>query len=327
MKRKLSVPFAVALTLAVLALLFQTGTAQTGLVTSRINVQVFGGLSLPTGDFASTSSVEAGGAKTGFVVGGELGVNFVDTALAYGDGHSERLVGQVAKRQAITNPENTIYSIKRFMGRRYDEVTEEMKMVPFQVKQSGDHVAVTAQGKDYTPPEVSAMILQKLKKAAEDYLGTSVTEAVITTPAYFNDSQRQATKDAGKIAGLDVKRIVNEPTAAALAYGLDREAEGIYAVYDLGGGTFDVSLLRMATGVFQVLAAGGDSALGGDDFDHAIAEHFLRERPGRHDGLDPAEVTTALASARLAKECLSWQDSGEWMIEVGGVPSRHRSVP
>src|SRR5574341_536105 len=126
----------------------------------------------------------------------------------------ERLVGQVAKRQAITNPENTIYSIKRFMGRRYDEVNEEMKMVPFKVKRSGDHVAVTAQGKDYTPPEVSAMILQKLKKAAEDYLGTSVTEAVITTPAYFNDSQRQATKDAGKIAGLDVKRIVNEPTAA-----------------------------------------------------------------------------------------------------------------
>ena len=152
----------------------------------------------------------------------------------------ERLVGQVAKRQAITNPENTVYSIKRFMGRRADEVNDEQKMVPYKVKRQGDHVVVEAQGKDYTPPEVSAMILQKLKKAAEDYLGSSVTEAVITVPAYFNDAQRQATKDAGRIAGLDVKRIVNEPTAAALAYGLDKKKDETIAVYDFGGGTFDV---------------------------------------------------------------------------------------
>src|SRR5579872_3031986 len=154
----------------------------------------------------------------------------------------ERLVGQVAKRQAITNPANTIYSIKRFMGRRFNEVNDEMKMVPYKVVQQGDHVAVEAQGKLYTPPEISAMILQKLKKAAEDYLGTTVTEAVITVPAYFNDAQRQATKDAGRIAGLDVKRIVNEPTAAALAYGLDKKKDETIAVYDFGGGTFDISI-------------------------------------------------------------------------------------
>ncbi len=155
----------------------------------------------------------------------------------------ERLVGQVAKRQAVTNPENTVYSIKRFMGRRYDEVSEEMKMVPYKVVRHGDNVAVTAQGKEYTPPEISAMILQKLRKAAEDFLGEKVTEAVITVPAYFNDAQRQATKDAGTIAGLDVKRIINEPTAAALAYGLDKKKDETIAVYDFGGGTFDISIL------------------------------------------------------------------------------------
>src|SRR5215831_4837678 len=166
--------------------------------------------------------------------------------------------GLVAKRQAITNPENTIYSIKRFMGRRYDEVNDEMKMVPYKVARQGDHVAVEAQGKLYTPPEVSAMILQKLKKAAEDYLGTSVTEAVITVPAYFNDAQRQATKDAGKIAGLDVKRIVNEPTAAALAYGLDKKKDETIAVYDFGGGTFDISILEVGEGVIEVKSTNGD---------------------------------------------------------------------
>ena len=153
----------------------------------------------------------------------------------------ERLVGQVAKRQAITNPENTIYSIKRFMGRRYDEVSEEMKMVPYKVVRQGDHVAVMGQGKEFSPPEISAMILQKLKLAAEDFLGEKVTEAVITVPAYFNDAQRMATKDAGKIAGLEVKRIINEPTAAALAYGLDKKKDETIAVYDFGGGTFDIS--------------------------------------------------------------------------------------
>src|ERR1700744_657569 len=189
----------------------------------------------------------------------------------------ERLVGQVAKRQAITNPENTIYSIKRFMGRRANEVTDEMKMVPYKVVPQGDHLAVLAQGKEYTAPEVSAMILQKLKKAAEDYLGTSVTEAVITVPAYFNDSQRQATKDAGRIAGLNVKRIINKPTAAALAYGLDKDGgDRKIAVYDLGGGTFDVSVIEIAEvdgeRQFEVLSTNGDTFLGGEDFD-------LREDP------------------------------------------------
>ena len=184
----------------------------------------------------------------------------------------ERLVGQVAKRQAITNPENTVYSIKRFMGRRYDEVNEEMKMVPYKVVRQGDHVAVVAQGHEYTPQQVSAMILQKLKKAAEDYLGQSVTEAVITVPAYFNDAQRQATKDAGKVAGLDVKRIVNEPTAAALAYGLDKKKEETIAVYDFGGGTFDISILEVGEGVIEVKSTNGDTHLGGDNIDQRIVD-------------------------------------------------------
>jgi molecular chaperone DnaK len=189
----------------------------------------------------------------------------------------ERLVGQVAKRQAITNPENTIYSIKRFMGRRSNEVTDEMKMVPYKVKAQGDHVVVVAQGKEYTPPEVSAMILQKLKKAAEDYLGTTVTEAVITVPAYFNDAQRQATKDAGRIAGLDVKRIVNEPTAAALAYGLDKKKDETIIVYDFGGGTFDVSVLEVGEGVIEVKSTNGDTHLGGDNLDQRIVDWLIDE--------------------------------------------------
>src|ERR1700683_43707 len=197
----------------------------------------------------------------------------------------ERLVGQVAKRQAITNPENTVYSIKRFMGRRFNEVTEEIKMVPYKVVQSGDNVAVLAQGKEYTPPQVSALILQKLKKAAEDYLGEKVTEAVITVPAYFNDAQRQATKDAGKIAGLEVKRIINEPTAAALAYGLDKGKEEKIAVFDLGGGTFDVSILQLGDGVFEVLSTNGDTHLGGEDFDMRIVNHFV-EQFKKESGID-----------------------------------------
>ncbi len=193
----------------------------------------------------------------------------------------ERPVGQVAKNQAITNPENTVFSIKRFMGRRYDEVSEEMKMVPYKVVQSGDHVAIDAQGKEYTPPQISAMILQKLKKAAEDYLGETVTEAVITVPAYFNDAQRQATKDAGKIAGLDVKRIINEPTAAALAYGLDKKKDEIIAVYDFGGGTFDISILEVGEGVIEVKSTNGDTHLGGDNIDQRVvgwlADEFRKE--------------------------------------------------
>jgi len=189
----------------------------------------------------------------------------------------ERLVGQVAKRQAITNPENTIYSIKRFMGRRSNEIGDELKMVPYKVKGQSDHVVVVAQGKEYTPPEVSAMILQKLKKAAEDYLGTSVTEAVITVPAYFNDAQRQATKDAGRIAGLDVKRIVNEPTAAALAYGLDKKKDETIIVYDFGGGTFDVSVLEVGEGVIEVKSTNGDTHLGGDNLDQRIVDWLIDE--------------------------------------------------
>ncbi len=189
----------------------------------------------------------------------------------------ERLVGQVAKRQAVTNPENTIYSIKRFMGRRYNEVTEEMKMVPYKVTAQGDGVAVVAQGKTYTPPEISAMILQKLKKAAEDFLGEKVTEAVITVPAYFNDAQRQATKDAGKIAGLEVKRIINEPTAAALAYGLDKKKDETIAVYDFGGGTFDISILEVGEGVIEVKATNGDTHLGGDNIDQRIVDWLIEE--------------------------------------------------
>ena len=210
----------------------------------------------------------------------------------------ERLVGQVAKRQAITNPDNTIYSIKRFMGRRYNEVNDEMKMVPYKVKQQGDHIVVEAQGKDYTPPEISAMILQKLRKAAEDYLGQSVTEAVITVPAYFNDAQRQATKDAGKIAGLDVKRIVNEPTAAALAYGLDKKKDETIVVYDFGGGTFDVSVLEVGEGVIEVKSTNGDTHLGGDNIDQRIVDWLIDEFK-KDEGLDLRAKGNEMALQRL----------------------------
>ncbi len=210
----------------------------------------------------------------------------------------ERLVGQVAKRQAITNPENTVYSIKRFMGRRFDEVNEEMKMVPYKVEREGDHVAIVAQGKRYTPPQISALILQKLKKAAEDYLGEKVTEAVITVPAYFNDAQRQATKDAEQIAGLDVKRIINEPTAAALAYGLDKGKDETIAVYDFGGGTFDISILEVGEGVIEVKATNGDTHLGGDNIDQRLVDWLIDEFK-KDEGLDLRGKGNEMALQRL----------------------------
>ena len=210
----------------------------------------------------------------------------------------ERLVGQVAKRQAITNPENTVYSVKRFMGRRFEEANEEMKMVPYKVVRQGDNVAIVAQDKTYSPPEVSALILQKLKKAAEDYLGEPVTEAVVTVPAYFNDAQRQATKDAGKIAGLDVKRIINEPTAAALAYGLDKGKDEMIAVYDFGGGTFDVSILEVGEGVIEVKATNGDTHLGGDNIDQRIVDWLIDEFR-KDEGLDLRGKGNEMALQRL----------------------------
>jgi molecular chaperone DnaK len=210
----------------------------------------------------------------------------------------EILVGQVAKRQAITNPANTIFSIKRFMGRRYDEVTEEMKMVPYKVERDGDGIVVLVQGKRYTPQQISAMILQKLKKAAEDYLGQKVNEAVITVPAYFNDAQRQATKDAGQIAGFDVKRIINEPTAAALAYGLDKKKDEIIAVYDFGGGTFDISVLAVGDGIIEVRATNGDTHLGGDNIDQRVVDWLIDEFR-KETGLDLRSKGNEMALQRL----------------------------
>ena len=214
----------------------------------------------------------------------------------------ERLVGQVAKRQAITNPENTVFSIKRFMGRRYNEVQHEIKLVPFKViKAPNEDAHVEVKGKHYSPPEISAMILQKLKTDAEAYLGEKITKAVITVPAYFNDSQRQATKDAGKIAGLEVLRIINEPTAASLAYGLDKKKDQKIAVFDLGGGTFDISILEIGEGVFEVKSTNGDTHLGGDDFDERVI-NWLVEEFKRDQGIDLRKDRMALQRLKEAAE-------------------------
>jgi molecular chaperone DnaK len=249
-------------------------------------------------DLGTTNSVvavmEGGEAK---VIANEEGGRTTPSVVAFTK-TGERLVGQVAKRQAITNPENTIFSIKRFMGRRYDEVKDELKMVPYKVEPDGDHVVIVAHGKRYSPPEISAMILQKLKKAAEDYLGERVTDAVITVPAYFNDAQRQATKDAGKIAGLDVKRIINEPTAAALAYGLDKKKDETISVYDFGGGTFDVSILEVGDGVIEVKATNGDTHLGGDNIDQRLVDWLIDEFR-KDEGLDLRGKGNEMALQRL----------------------------
>ncbi len=214
----------------------------------------------------------------------------------------DRLIGQAAKRQAVTNPENTIFSIKRFMGRMFKEVGNEMGEVPYKVeKNSNGAVIVNANKKDYTPPEISAMVLQKLKQDAEEYLGSKVTDAVITVPAYFNDSQRQATKDAGKIAGLNVRRIINEPTAASLAYGLDKKKDEKIAVFDLGGGTFDVSVLELGDGVFEVKASNGDGHLGGDDFDQKVI-NWIADEFKKSDAIDLREDPMALQRLKEAAE-------------------------
>ncbi|MEZ6007743.1 MAG: molecular chaperone DnaK [Planctomycetota bacterium] len=228
----------------------------------------------------------------------------------------ERLVGQAARRQAVTNPENTIYSIKRFMGRRHAEVEAEEKLVPYKIVGGSDElVKVDVRGKSFTPPEISAIILQHLKKAAEDHLGATVTDAVITVPAYFNDSQRQATKDAGVIAGLNVRRIINEPTAAALSFGLEKKGTGKIAVFDLGGGTFDVSILELSDGVFEVLATNGDTHLGGDDFDQALLDHVATEFHKEH-GIDLRQDTMALHRLREACERAKIDLSSSMQTEI-----------
>ncbi len=260
-------------------------------------------------DLGTTNSVvaimEGGEAK---VIANSEGSRTTPSVVAFAKS-GERLVGQVAKRQAVTNPKHTIFSIKRFMGRRYDEVSDEMKMVPYRVDraENGD-CRVAIESKLYSPPEISAMILGKLKQAAEDYLGEKVSEAVITVPAYFNDAQRQATKDAGKIAGLDVKRLVNEPTAAALAYGLDKKKDQTIAVYDFGGGTFDISILEVGEGVVEVKATNGDTHLGGDNIDQRVMDWLLEEfkkQEGIDLGKDPMAMQRLKEAAEKAKIELS----------------------
>ncbi len=235
------------------------------------------------------------------VIVNEEGSRITPSVVAWDD-KGEVLVGQIAKRQAVTNPENTIFSAKRFIGRRFDEVGEELKRVPYSAeKASNGDTAFLIRGKKLSPPEVSAKVLQKLKKAAEDYLGEKVTEAVITVPAYFNDAQRQATKDAGRIAGLDVKRIVNEPTAAALAYGLDKKSDEIIAVYDFGGGTFDISILEVGDNVVQVISTNGDTHLGGDDIDNLIIDWMAAEFK-KSSGVDVSKDKMALQRLKEAAE-------------------------
>ncbi|MFZ9278587.1 MAG: molecular chaperone DnaK, partial [Candidatus Limnocylindrus sp.] len=270
-------------------------------------------------DLGTTNSVVAamvGGEPT--VISSAEGGRTVPSVVGFGKG-GERLVGQLAKRQAVTNPKNTVFSIKRFMGRRFDDA-ESVKtkgLVPYVVeKDSGsDGVKVKVDGGSYSPQEVSAMILQKLKADAEAFLGEKITEAVITVPAYFDDTQRQATKDAGRIAGLDVKRIINEPTAAALAYGLDKKKEEKIAVYDLGGGTFDISILELGDGVFEVKSSNGDTHLGGDDFDQRIIDWLLAEFK-KDQGIDLSKDQQALQRLKEAAEKAKIELSGTGQTEI-----------
>jgi molecular chaperone HscA len=263
------------------------------------------------------------------VVRGEKGETLIPSVVAYGrDGTVT--VGEVARRHLLDAPETVVSSIKRLMGRGLGDLKAVAGSLPYDISPAiegeGGMVRLAVSGRRLSPVEISADILRAAKARAEASLGRAVERAVITVPAYFDDGARTATRDAARLAGLEVLRLVNEPTAAALAYGLDKGAEGLYAVYDLGGGTFDVSLLRLEKGVFQVLATGGDAALGGDDFDHAIAEYFLAERraAGKPADLQSADTKQLLATARLAKECLTDRTQGEWTIEVGDVVSRHK---
>ena len=256
-------------------------------------------LGIDLGTTNSCMAVLEGGEPT--VIPNSEGGRTTPSVVAFSKSN-ERLVGSVARRQAVTNPENTVFSIKRFMGRKYGDVSEEMTIVPYHVQAAANgDASVEIGGKDYTPPEIAAMVLQKLKRDAEDYLGEKVSEAVVTVPAYFNDSQRQATKDAGKIAGFEVKRIINEPTAAALAYGLDKEHDQTILVFDLGGGTFDVSILDIGDGVFEVKSTNGDTHLGGDNFDKAVVDWMVAEFK-QSQGIDLSKDKMALQRLYEAAE-------------------------
>jgi len=279
-------------------------------------------------DLGTTNSVVAiSKDQTPTVLRDAHGAGLIPSVVSYGSDGSV-LVGTEARRQLLENPDSVVSSIKRLMGRGLTDVKAVAGTLPYELDSAaeGGMVRLKLGGRSLTPVEISADILRAVKARAEEALSKEVDRAVVTVPAYFDDAARTATKDAAKLAGLEVLRLVNEPTAAALAYGLDNGAEGLYAVYDLGGGTFDISLLRMEKGVFQVRATGGDAALGGDDFDHAIAEHFLAERAKTLGGraITSAEAKQALATARMAKECLSASPYGEWFLEVDDQPSKHR---
>jgi len=271
-------------------------------------------------DLGTTNSVVAimeGGQPE--VITNEEGNRITPSAVAFSE-DGEVLVGQIAKRQMVTNPENTITSTKRFMGRRYDEVTSEKKTITYKlVKGKSDRVEIEARGKKYTPEQISAHILRKLKKAAEDYLGEEVHRAVITVPAYFNDDQRQATKDAGKIAGFEVERIVNEPTAASLAYGLDKQEDEVIAVYDFGGGTFDISILEVGEGICEVKATNGDTHLGGDDIDQRIIDWIIAEFK-KDQGIDLAGDKMALQRLKEVAEKAKMELSSKMETDISLPP-------